>query len=79
MCLCQYTVQFGTGHKTVTLRAGTVTVGLAENKGSLPLDLWLQTPASWLPRDWNLVSSVWVTALSRHWLVMLVNCLLWHR
>jgi len=29
-----------------------VTAGLAESNGSLPLGLWLTSPAGWLPRTW---------------------------
>ena len=32
------------------LRVARVTVGLAESNGSLPLGLWLTSPAGWLPR-----------------------------
>ena len=32
------------------LRVAGVTAGLAESNGSLPLGLWLTSPAGWLPR-----------------------------
>ena len=32
------------------LRVAMVTAGLAESNGSLPLGLWLTSPADWLPR-----------------------------
>jgi len=31
--------------------AGKVTAGLVERNGSLPPDLWLMTPAGWMPRN----------------------------
>ena len=31
--------------------AGKITVGLLESNGSLPLGLWLMSPAAWLPRN----------------------------
>jgi len=44
-CLCSPGSEIVTG-----LRVGKVTAGLAESNGSLPPDLWLTSPARWLPR-----------------------------
>jgi len=33
--------------------AGKVTAGLAESNGSLPPGVWLKSPASWLPVNWD--------------------------
>ena len=51
VCLCHQAVQIGTSQWGVISLAGKVTAGLEESNSSLPLGLWLMSPADWLPRN----------------------------
>ena len=55
------------------LRVVGVTASLAESNGSLPLGLWLTSPAGWLPRTG--ISSG--TLRSVIYLCLLLNCSKW--
>ena len=50
------------------LRIARVTAGLAESNGSLPLGLWLTSPAGWLPASW--ISSGTLRSVIEHGLYL---------